>query len=206
MLSLFRNTEKIKKQKHNECPICLQEKKLTTQCIICTDTKICQDCCLSLCERGLCGKCPVCRQPNWKKPKKNQIVPIKNSDSLFNNNQGSDGGGNLNDIRTDIRSDNLVNYDTYPQYTIRNDSYCHINCYRIYINTKIIYLTVGSIIGLCMLMYAIGFFTVLIFTTPKDWKENPHLYWISGIIGLFWFSLLWCPCCCGNTLKNLYCS
>ena len=58
-----------------ECPICLQEKKLTTKCKICTDTMICQDCCLNLCEKGLCGKCPVCRQPNWKQPKKTQIMP-----------------------------------------------------------------------------------------------------------------------------------
>ena len=53
-----------------------RNKKLTTQCKICTDTRICKDCCLSLCEKGLCGKCPVCRQPNWKKPKKSQIMPI----------------------------------------------------------------------------------------------------------------------------------
>jgi len=69
MLCLCKNTKE-------KCPICLQEKKLTTQCKICTDTIICKDCCLSLCEKGLCGKCPVCRQPNWKKPKKTQIIPI----------------------------------------------------------------------------------------------------------------------------------
>ena len=41
MLYLFKNTKE-------KCPICLEEKKLTTQCKICTDTRICKDCCLSL--------------------------------------------------------------------------------------------------------------------------------------------------------------
>jgi len=38
-----------------------------------------------LCESGLCNKCPVCRQENWREKKTNQtvIIPIKEADIIF---------------------------------------------------------------------------------------------------------------------------
>jgi len=171
-----------------QCPICFEEKKLTTQCKICTDTRICQDCCLSLCEKGLCARCPICRQPNWKKPKKSQILPIL---KLKNNNESN----TQPTIQLTTREDELE-----PSCS------CNINCLSLYTKIKTIYITIGAILGLIALIYGVGFMTVLVFSKPDDWKFNKHLYWISMLVGLFWFGLLWTPCCCGNTLRNIYCN
>jgi len=63
----------------NSCVVCKEEKKQGIWCNRCTSTLVCQDCILSMCEHGICDKCPVCRKLNWKKSnfKKDQIVPIK---------------------------------------------------------------------------------------------------------------------------------
>ena len=37
------------------------------------------------------------------------------------------------------------------------------------------------------------------------WKDNPHLYWVSGLVGLVWVGMVWSQCCCGKTLSNVYC-
>jgi hypothetical protein len=161
MLCLFNNTKE-------ECPICLQEKKLTTQCKICTDTRICKDCCISLCEKGLCGKCPVCRQPNWKKPKKTQIIPISKINLLPKESKVING----------IILENQNNMDKC-KYMLLNLVVC---------------------ISLSLLIYAIGMFTLLIFTTKEDWDSYSVLYWLSPIIGLVWLLLIWSPCCCGKNL------
>ena len=61
------------------CVVCQEEKKQGIRCNGCSSTLVCQDCILSMCEHGICDKCPVCRKLNWKKNKfkKHQIVPIK---------------------------------------------------------------------------------------------------------------------------------
>tara|TARA_R110001592_G_scaffold33135_2_gene115264 strand:- start:824 stop:1333 length:510 start_codon:yes stop_codon:yes gene_type:complete len=166
MLCLFNNTKE-------ECPICLQEKKLTTQCKICTDTRICKDCCISLCEKGLCGKCPVCRQPNWKKPKKTQIIPISKINLLPKESKVING----------IILENQNNMDKC-KYMLLNLVVC---------------------ISLSLLIYAIGMFTLLIFTTKEDWDSYSALYWLSPIIGLVWLLLIWSPCCCGKNLNKIFC-
>jgi len=166
MLCLFNNTKE-------ECPICLQEKKLTTQCKICTDTRICKDCCLSLCEKGLCGTCPVCRQPNWKKPKKTQIIPISNINLLPKESKVING----------IILENQNNMDKC-KYMLLNLVVC---------------------ISLSLLIYAIGMFTLFIFTTKEDWDSYSVLYWLSPIIGLVWLLLIWSPCCCGKHLNKIFC-
>ena len=63
----------------NSCVVYKEEKKQGIWCNECTSTLVCQDCILSMCEHGICDKCPVCRKLNWKKSnfKKDQIVPIK---------------------------------------------------------------------------------------------------------------------------------
>ena len=37
-------------------------------------------------------------------------------------------------------------------------------------------------------------------------KDNNHLYWVAALVGLGWVGLVWSPCCCGNTLRNVYCN
>jgi hypothetical protein len=45
----------------------MENKKGFIKCKICTNTIICGNCIIKLCENGICNKCPVCRQENWKK-------------------------------------------------------------------------------------------------------------------------------------------
>ena len=67
-------------QKKKECPICYQHKRKYLKCQICSDTNICLACIDDLCERGMCDKCPVCRQSNWKKN-----VILENRNQIENN-------------------------------------------------------------------------------------------------------------------------
>ena len=157
----------------DECPICLQQKKLEIQCKICTNTKICKKCSLAFCEKGLCGKCPVCRQPNWKKPRSSQIIPISKINLLPKENK----------IITDIILTNKDNMD----------------------KCKYMLLTLAACISISLLIYSIGMFTLLIFTTKEDWDSYSALYWLSPIIGLVWLLLIWSPCCCGKHLNKIFC-
>ena len=174
-----------KSRRNSECPICLQEKKLTTKCKICTDTMICQDCCLSLCEKGLCGQCPVCRQPNWKQPKKTQI---------------------LHQIILKFKSaqkEEKEPTDVFPQIDREEEiQACCDTWYKIKNTIFMIIYTFAA----CMIVYVLGMFTVFIFTSGDIWKDNQHLYWVSALVGLGWVGLVWSPCCCGNTLKRVYCT
>jgi len=167
-----------------ECPICLQEKKLTTKCNICTDTMICQDCCLSLCEKGLCDKCPVCRQQNWKQPKKTQIMPkiiLKFKPA---------------------QKEEIQSPEVFPQIDREEKiEACCDTCYKI----KSTIFTIIYIFSACMIIYVLGMFTVFIFTSGDIWIDNTHLYWVSALVGLGWVGLIWSPCCCGRTLHNIYC-
>jgi len=167
-----------------ECPICLQEKKLTTQCKICTDTRICKDCCLSLCEKGLCGKCPVCRQPNWKKPKKSQVMPVLSKIKI------------IFPSKTEEKEEEPV-----PEPVITNPIYWIDECIR----CKNIIFNIMVLFTSCMLIYVLGLFTIFIFA-GEAMKDNRHLYWIAALVGLGWVGVIWSPCCCGNTLKKIYCT
>ena len=120
--------------KHKEkCPICLQDKKLTTQCKICSDTKFCKECCHNLCEKGLCDKCPVCRQSNWKKTKKSQILPVLSKKSKPKEDQ----------VITNIIIEN------------ENFNYCS--------KLKLLLFYIYTIIVFCLLIYCIGLLSVVIF-------------------------------------------
>lgn len=156
----------------DECPICLQHKKLEITCKICTNTKICKKCNLDLCEKGLCGKCPVCRQPNWKKHNKSKIIPISKINIL-------------------PQEDKVINVNT-----LENTNNCSLS--NILLNFVICILH-------CLLIYSIGMFTLLIFTTNEDLENEFTLYWLPPIIGLVWLVLIWSPCCCGKHLSNIFC-
>lgn len=178
MACLFKNTSE-------QCPICLQAKKLTTKCKICTDTRICQDCCLSLCEKGLCGKCPVCRQPNWKKPKKSQIVPI------------------FSKIKISFPSKvEEEPEEVYIEPQIRRP----INCINEYLKCKERIFNIMVFLASCMLIYIVGLFTIFIFAGEDYIKDKLWPFWIAPLIGLVWVALIWSPCCCGKSLRNMYCN
>ena len=90
--------------------------------------------------------------------------------------------------------------EVFPQIDREED--CCDTCYKI---KKIIF-TIIYILAACMIVYVLGMFTVFIFTSGDIWKDNQHLYWISALVGLGWVGLIWSPCCCGKTLRNIYCT
>ena len=175
-----------KSRPSSQCPICLENKQLTTQCKICTDTRICKDCCLSLCEKGLCSKCPVCRQPNWKKPKKSQVMPILPKIKVIFPSKTEEPEPEPDPAEYSLPAP--------PIYWIDE---C-IRCKNIIFNIMVAFAS-------CMLIYVLGLFTVFIFAGDAM-KNNIHLYWVAAIVGLGWVALVWSPCCCGKTLRNIYCT
>ena len=56
---------------HAQCCICLQFKMKYIKCKKCKRSSLSYRL-PSLCEGGLCSKCPVCRQTEWKKKVKEQ--------------------------------------------------------------------------------------------------------------------------------------
>tara|TARA_B100001287_G_C22667510_1_gene523581 strand:- start:1492 stop:2034 length:543 start_codon:yes stop_codon:yes gene_type:complete len=168
----------------SQCPICLETKKLTTQCAICTDTRICKDCCLSLCEKGLCGKCPVCRQPNWKKPKKSQIVPI------------------FSKIKINFPSKTEEEEVVYREPSISRQ----MDCINEYLKCKERVFNIMVFFASCLLIYIVGLFTIFIFAGEDYIKDKLWPFWIAPLVGLGWVALIWSPCCCGKTLRNMYCN
>ena len=49
------------------CCICLQLENDTISCLKCKNAVVCHNCISSMLEKGVCDKCPICRQINWKK-------------------------------------------------------------------------------------------------------------------------------------------
>ena len=78
-------------------------------------------------------------------------------------------------------------------------------CCDTWYKIKFIIFTIIYIFAACMIVYVLGMFTVFIFTSGDIWKDNPHLYWVSALVGIVWVGMVWSPCCCGKTLSNVYC-
>ena len=68
-------------KKKRDCNVCF-EKKEGVLCSKCKNCHVCHDCLLSMCENGICNKCPHCRQTNWKKSK-SKIVPINTNNEII---------------------------------------------------------------------------------------------------------------------------
>ena len=78
-------------KKTSQCCICLEKtKKSGYQCILCNRGFVCRNCIPQLCENGLCGKCPICRQENWRNIKINQtvVIPITQADVVIVESSG----------------------------------------------------------------------------------------------------------------------
>jgi len=61
------------RKKYQKCCICMGNEKTGIRCKLCVEGIICTNCVASLCENGLCGRCPICRSENWKK----SIISLK---------------------------------------------------------------------------------------------------------------------------------
>ena len=129
-----------------QCPVCLEFKKTYLTCSICSDTNICQDCCLNLCEKGLCDKCPVCRQTNWKKAKK--IRKTKVLPSLF--------------ISMGSKKEDTVSEIIIEKDGIKMDN-PNLDCQKILYNLKLTLFYIGVCLASCGLIYCLGMFTLFIF-------------------------------------------
>ena len=71
--------------KSSQCCICSETTNKGFNCKLCKEGFVCRKCMPRLCESGLCNKCPVCRQENWRKKNTNQtvIIPIKESEIII---------------------------------------------------------------------------------------------------------------------------
>jgi len=71
--------------KSSECCICSETTSKGFKCKLCKEGFVCRKCMPRLCESGLCNKCPICRQENWRKKNTNQtvIIPIKESEVII---------------------------------------------------------------------------------------------------------------------------
>ena len=71
--------------KNSECCICSEKTNKGFKCKLCKEGFVCRKCMPRLCESGLCNKCPVCRQVDWRKKNTNQtvVIPIKEADIII---------------------------------------------------------------------------------------------------------------------------
>lgn len=71
--------------KNSECCICSEPTSKGFKCKLCKEGFVCRKCMPRLCESGLCNKCPVCRQVDWRKKNTSQtvVIPIKESDIII---------------------------------------------------------------------------------------------------------------------------
>lgn len=79
----------ISTSKEYECPVCYTTQKLddSVKCLRCKNIHICNSCILRMCEEGICERCPVCRQRDWRLKRcveQTKIVP--RSVLVINNN------------------------------------------------------------------------------------------------------------------------
>ena len=159
-----------------ECVVCLERKNKVISCRICYNTNVCLDCIHSMCEKGICKLCPVCRQQNWKNIKKTKILPFTK----------------INDIEIENIEDNSI---------IQNKNNYIYNCIN---NFKLYCSLLHKSLLTLFLSYCVGLFTIFIFNPELDLKQNYYLIWLPFIISLFWCLLIWSPCCCGKFLYNTY--
>ena len=81
-----------------------------------------------------------------------------------------------------------------------------MDCINEYLKCKERVFNIMVFFASCLLIYIVGLFTIFIFAGDDYIKDKLfHLYWIA-LVGLGWVALIWSPCCCGKTLRNIYCN
>lgn len=164
------------------CPVCMTEKKGQIKCKICTNTVICSDCIISMCEKGQCNKCPVCRQEDWKlNLNKNTILPFSPKKCLKGETVQSD-----NEIQTQIEEDIRVTINWSGLITT---------------NLKILKLTISIALMLFMSWLLGLFITLLLFDV--DLKKNFAIIWFPFIVMASITFLI--TCCFWDQIKRIYC-
>ena len=148
------------KNKYNSCPICMELKKPAIKCKICTNTEICTDCIVQLCEKGLCSKCPVCRQENWKQSYSTKIIPFKKYETIEKKNKKK------------YNSENISN-----QETMCNDIYNIILIVYIYLRF------ITFIISCMVIIWLLGFILTKTFT-DLELQKNYAYIWFPYIMSL----------------------
>ena len=198
----------IKPANPNLCVVCQEEKKQGIRCNGCVSTLVCQDCILSMCEHGICDKCPVCRKLNWKKNKfkKDKIVPTKTDNTEIVNTTTLNNSA----IRTPIET---------PQYYCAKTCQC---CGKVKNTVKNLFCVSGrettnfwecifrhgrnsfeNCNFVCCVIpcyiYLFGVLSIIIFIPDIDWQKDYCFIWMPLIFGtvicliLAWISFK----CCG---------
>lgn len=157
------------KTKYHTCPICMENKKGFIKCKVCTNTIICSECMMQLCENDQCNKCPVCRQENWKKNLNcTIIIPVKKQ----------------NHIKIDI-----INETKEP--IVSSQKKLWLNIYNIilyiYLFIRLILLFISCII----IIWGIGFILTMAFVSI-DLNKNYAIYWFPYVISLSYLIPMTC--------------
>lgn len=197
----------IKPANPNLCVVCQEEKKQGIRCNGCVSTLVCQDCILSMCEHGICDKCPVCRKLNWKKNKfkKDKIVPTKTDNTEIVNTTL-----NNSTTRTSIET---------PQYYCAKTHHCCGNVKNTVKNLFCVSRRETTNFWECVFrhgrnsfencnfvccvipcyIYLFGVLSIIIFIPDIDWQKDYCFIWMPLIFGtvicliLAWISFK----CCG---------
>ena len=199
---------------NNECVVCREPKKEGIKCNGCRDTLVCQDCILSLCEHGICDKCPVCRRLKWKKNKfkTNQIIPLKSGLRI------------INSIRS--RGNEILNNTPPMGDEKRCYNRCKDGCLDIFKNCKkcVVYVS-NNICSICcktsretinfwkcslnrdnfkenltfifciipVIIYVLGLIGILIFYPGINWNQDFQFIWLPFLVGFgFLPFIMWC--------------
>uniref|UniRef100_A0A6C0CR73 RING-type domain-containing protein n=1 Tax=viral metagenome TaxID=1070528 RepID=A0A6C0CR73_9ZZZZ len=182
MLKLF---VRDKKNNIHDCNVCFEAKDCT-QCLKCKNCFVCQDCLLSMCENGICNKCPHCRQSEWRKSlKKSKIVPISVN----------------NIIISEQRHTTTTSQYVYTSRRPRDERPSTIAFQSMTQRGRFYYRLMMICVMLC-LSYMCGFITIIIITVKKVDQIDPHLIsWVALTIGLFEVHCV-TLCCFANVCKH----
>lgn len=120
------------------CCVCYYSEHITKKCKGCVETYICDNCIGSMMEKGLLGKCPICRKSDkW-------LVSLSNKDIVINDDRHiyRDGsvyrGETIDDIQIEHQEDDLYSKCLDDIYKLSIFSIFLLICLCIGLLTKLI--------------------------------------------------------------------
>ena len=161
----------------SKCCVCLESVKNPVQCKYCIEGIVCPNCIMSMCEAGICDRCPTCRRNNWKKTNKSssRIVPTAASKR------------ELSTIQLRVNA---------AWETSRTRSRCEkigMGCYKC-----CSFKTYFSLLTILILQWMVGLLVICISSnSPRDITVH-ELTWIAILVGLpvmhlpMWYCLARC--------------
>lgn len=147
------------------CCVCLEVRQCAATCKYCIEGTICSDCIISMCEAGLCDRCPTCRQENWKKVNKrtSKITPVRS------------GGSKRDTESIDIRVERAWALSSTRSRCSKLGMAC-IHCCT--------FKTWLSLLSIFMMQWMLGLLVVCICSSsPRDMTID-QLTWISMLVGI----------------------